>query len=155
MKLTKEQLACKLNTWKKHVEVGDSKLFFEWNTCTGVSKEIFIKELEWLFNDPQDAVVKRHSPFRREICCNSDGTISRFIRIYEESSDSGCIDAVSRVSYEDYVKGFPAKKAAASGVGILNILDPIEVLDESKQAEILAKAKIWKDNAKKWGVANS
>ena len=150
MKLSKEQLACKLNTWKKHVNTGDSKLFFEWNTCTGVSKETFAKELEWLFDDPQDADVKRHSPFRREICCNPDGTISRFIRIYEESSDSGCVDTVSRVSYEDYINGSKAVRKAAVSGSLLNVLEPIEVLDESKKAEILAKANIWKDNSKKW-----
>lgn len=46
MKLSKQVLESKLSTWIKHVNMGDSKFFFEVNAYTGVTEENFIKELK-------------------------------------------------------------------------------------------------------------
>ena len=98
MKLSKQALESKLNTWMKHVRKGDSKFFFEVNAYTGVTEENFIRELKWLFNDPQDAEERaERTPYRREIFFYPDGTIHRFIRVYGDGT-------VSRVSFEEYTR---------------------------------------------------
>lgn len=63
MKMSKERMESKLNTWLKHVEAGDSKFFFECNAYTGLRKEVFVEELKWLFEDPQDAVTETNNPY--------------------------------------------------------------------------------------------
>lgn len=151
MKLSKELMNSKLATWKRHVSKGDSKFFFEVNACTGVKEEDFIKELEWLFNDPQDAEPRpEKNPYRREIFFYPDGTIHRFIRVYGDNT-------VYRVSFEEYVRT-GGKGMRISGptykVGLC-IHDPIVIIhgDEEKTA-ILKKAGKWKMIAKKWGITS-
>ena len=67
MKLSKQNLQSKLNTWVKHVNRGDSKFFFEVNAYTGVTEENFIRELKWLFNDPQDLTHSQRPLSSKEI----------------------------------------------------------------------------------------
>lgn len=145
-KYTKERLNSKLNNWKKAVDNGTSKLFFEWNAYTGCSKEDFIKELEWLFNDPQDGKTKNRNPFRRETYCYPDGTFHRFVRMY------GPDDSVCRVAVEDYNPEGTSKLSSPVYCIGLNIFDPIEKLTIKEKENILDNAKKWRKNAKTWGV---
>lgn len=148
MKLSKQALQSKLNTWVKHVHKGDSKFFFEVNAYTGVTEENFIKELKWLFDDPQDAKPQpERNPYRREIFFYPDGTIHRFIRVY---GDDG---AVYRVSFDEYVRT-GGKCMRISGptykVGLC-IHDIITLItDDEEKADILKKAEAYKLTAKKW-----
>lgn len=145
-KYTKERLNSKLNNWKKAVDNGTSKLFFEWNAYTGCSKEDFIKELEWLFNDPQDGNTTVHSPYRRETYCYPDGTFHRFIRIYEEDG------SVRRAQLEDYnPKGLSKVSEPMWHTGLC-ILDQVIRCTEADKKEIDAAAKSWRGKAKMWGV---
>lgn len=150
MKLSKQALQSKLNTWIKHVHKGDSKFFFEANACTGVDKEDFIRELEWLFNDPQDAAqCAEKNPYRREIFFYPDGTIHRFIRVY------GNDGTVYRVSSEEYVRtGGKCMQTSEPICKIgLCIHDTITLItDNEEKADIIKKAKIYKTKAKKWNV---
>lgn len=145
-KYTKEKLNSKLNTWKKDIENGTSKIFYEWNAYTGCSKEDFIKELEWLFNDPQDGNTTVHSPYRRETYCYPDGTFHRFIRIYEEDG------SVRRAQLEDYnPKGLSKVSEPMWHTGLC-ILDQVIRCTEADKKEIDAAAKSWRGKAKMWGV---
>lgn len=146
MKLSKQNLQSKLNTWVKHVNRGDSKFFFEVNAYTGVTEENFIRELKWLFNDPQDAEERaERNPYRREIFFYPDGTIHRFIRVYGDGT-------VCRVSFDEYVKT-GGKNMRISGptykVG-LSILDSIDLISDEEKQDVLKKAKAYKLTAKKW-----
>lgn len=147
MRMSKENMGLKLNTWIKHINDGDSKFFFECNAYTGLSKATFIKELKWLFNDPQDAETDEHNPYRREVFFFPDGTAHRFIRVY----DCG----VRRVALEDFNSGSMRVSNPCSILGHnvgLSIWDKIEVLSDSERADITQKAAAWRENAKKWGV---
>lgn len=145
-KYTKEKLIYKLNAWKKAVENGESEAFYEWHAYTGCSKDDFIKELEWLFNDPQDGNTTLHNPYRRETYCYPDGTFHRFIRIYEEDGN------VRRAPFEDYKpKGLFKAAEPMWHVGLC-ILDPVVKCTEADKKEIDAAAKKWRKNAKTWGV---
>ncbi len=97
MRMSKERMIEKLNTWLKHVDANDSKFFFECNAYTGLSKEVFVEELKWLFEDPQDAVTESHNPYRREVFFYPDGTAHRFVRVYDEG--------VKRVAWETFNNG--------------------------------------------------
>ncbi len=146
MKLSKQNLQSKLNTWVKHVNRGDSKFFFEVNAYTGVTEENFIRELKWLFNDPQDAEERAEkNPYRREIFFYPDGTIHRFIRVYGDGT-------VCRVSFDEYVRT-GGKNMRISGpaykVG-LSILDSIDLISDEEKQDVLKKAKAYKLTAKKW-----
>ncbi len=147
MKLSKQALESKLSTWIKHVNKGDSKFFFEVNAYTGVTEENFVKELKWLFNDPQDAEERaERNPYRREIFFYPDGTIHRFIRVYGNGT-------VCRVSFEEYVKT-GGKNMRISGptykVGLC-IHDTITLMtNDEEKADILKKAEAYKLTAKKW-----
>ncbi len=146
MKLSKQNLQSKLNTWVKHVNRGDSKFFFEVNAYTGVTEENFIRELKWLFNDPQDAEERaERNPYRREIFFYPDGTIHRFIRVYGDGT-------VCRVSFDEYVRT-GGKNMRISGpaykVG-LSILDSIDLISDEEKQDVLKKAKAYKLTAKKW-----
>ena len=146
MKLSKQNLQSKLNTWVKHVHKGDSKFFFEVNAYTGVTEENFIEELKWLFDDPQDAKPQpERNPYRREIFFYPDGTIHRFIRVYGNGT-------VCRVSFEEYVKT-GGKNMRISGptykVGLC-IHDEIALVSEEEKKEIRKKAEAYKLTAKKW-----
>ena len=46
MRMSKEQMKSKLDTWLKHVAADDSKFFFECNAYTGLHKEDFVEELK-------------------------------------------------------------------------------------------------------------
>jgi hypothetical protein len=146
MKLSKQNLQSKLNTWVKHVNRGDSKFFFEVNAYTGVTEENFIRELKWLFNDPQDAEERaERNPYRREIFFYPDGTIHRFIRVYGDGT-------VCRVSFDEYVRT-GGKNMRISGptykVG-LSILDSIDLISDEEKQDVLKKAKAYRLTAKKW-----
>lgn len=146
MKLSKQNLQSKLNTWVKHVNRGDSKFFFEVNAYTGATEENFIRELKWLFNDPQDAEERaERNPYRREIFFYPDGTIHRFIRVYGDGT-------VCRVSFDEYVRT-GGKNMRISGpaykVG-LSILDSIDLISDEEKQDVLKKAKAYKLTAKKW-----
>lgn len=146
MKLSKQALESKLNTWIKHVRKGDSKFFFEVNAYTGVTEENFIRELKWLFNDPQDAEERaERNPYRREIFFYPDGTIHRFIRVYGDGT-------VSRVSFEEYTRT-GGKGMRISGptykVGLC-IHDEVALVSEEEKKEIRKKAEAYKLTAKKW-----
>lgn len=160
MKMSKENMSSKLNTWLKHVNANDSKFFFECNAYTGLKKEDFINELKWLFNDPQDAETQRHNPYRREVFFYPDGTAHRFIRIYEEAdvNDWGCgrrADTVKRVALENFenrnMEFFNPCSIQGHNVGLC-IWDPIEVLKDNESTDIIKKAETWRKNAKKWGI---
>ncbi len=150
MKMTKEAMASKLNTWLKHVEADDSKFFFECNAYTGLRKEVFIEELKWLFEDPQDAVTETNNPYRREVFFYPDGTAHRFIRVYDEG--------VRRIALADFDNG---SMRVSNPCGLLGhnvglcIWDKIDILEDCKRATILKKAAAWRENAKKWGVLKS
>ena len=146
MKLSKQNLQSKLNTWVKHVNRGDSKFFFEVNAYTGVTEENFIRELKWLFNDPHDAEERaERNPYRREIFFYPDGTIHRFIRVYGDGT-------VCRVSFDEYVRT-GGKNMRISGptykVG-LSILDSIDLISDEEKQDVLKKAKAYRLTAKKW-----
>lgn len=146
MKLSKQSLQSKLNTWVKHVHKGDAKFFFEVNAYTGVTEENFIKELKWLFDDPQDAKPQpERNPYRREIFFYPDGTIHRFIRVYGDGT-------VCRVSFEEYVRT-GGKNMRISGptykVGLC-IHDEVALVSEEEKKEIRKKAEAYKLTAKKW-----
>lgn len=150
MRMSKEKMESKLDTWLKHVEAGDSKFFFECQAYTGLNKEVFVEELKWLFNDPQDAVVQNHNPYRREVFFYPDGTAHRFIRVYDEG--------VKRVALEDFNSGNMRVSNPCSILGHnvgLSIWDKIEVLSDSERADITQKAAAWRENAEKWGVLKS
>lgn len=150
MKMSKEKMKSKLNTWLKHVETDDSKFFFECNAYTGLSKEAFIDELKWLFEDPQDAETDEHNPYRREVFFYPNGTAHRFIRVYDEG--------VKRVSLENFNSGNMRVSNPCSILGHnvgLSIWDKIEVLSDSERSDIIKKAAAWRQNAKKWGVLKS
>lgn len=148
MKLSKQALESKLSTWIKHVNRGDSKFFFEVNAYTGVTEENFIRELKWLFNDPQDAEERaERNPYRREIFFYPDGTIHRFIRMY---GDDG---TVCRVSFEEYARTGGKNMQTSEPVCKtgLCIHDTITLItDDEEKVDILKKAKIYKLTAKKW-----
>lgn len=149
MRLSKQALQSKLNTWIKHVRKGDSKFFFEVNAYSGVKEEDFIRELEWLFNDPQDADERaERNPYRREIFFYSDGTIHRFIRVYGDGT-------VHRVPFKEYVRTGgkciqTSEPVCKIGLCIHDIITLITANEE--KADILKKAKIYKTKAKKWNV---
>ncbi len=145
MIMSKELMNSKLATWKKHVNDGTSKVFYTWHAFTGVTKDDFLKELEWLFDDPQDAVPRpERNPYRREIYCYPDGSIHRFIRIYAG-------DDVYRVHYEDYISGKLMRTTAppSRAVGI-DIWQPVEKITSREKADISAKAKEWHIINSKW-----
>ncbi len=145
-KYTKEQLNYKLNAWKKDIENGTSKIFYEWNAYTGCSKEDFIKELEWLFDDPQDGKTKNRNPYRRETYCYPDGTFHRFIRIYYEDG------TVRRARLEDYKPTGVFMTSEPMWHSGLCIFDPVKKCTESDKKEIDAAAKSWRGKAKMWRV---
>ena len=150
MKMSKERMKAKLNTWLKHVAAGDSKFFFECHAYTGLSKEVFIEELKLLFDDPQDAVTEEYNPYRREVFFYPDGTAHRFIRVYDEG--------VRRVALADFDNGSMRVSNPCSLLGHnvgLSIWDKIEVLSDSERTDITRKAAVWRENAKKWGVLKS
>lgn len=160
MRMSRENMRSKLNTWLKHVNANDSKFFFECNAYTGLKKEDFINELKWLFNDPQDAETQRHNPYRREVFFYPDGSTHRFIRIYEEAdvNDWGCgrrADTVKRVALENFENGnmefFNPCSIHGHNVGLC-IWDKIDILEDCERATIQKKAAAWRENAKKWGV---
>ena len=147
MKMAKERMESKLNTWIKHVNAGDSRFFFECNSYTGLSKESFIEELKWLFEDPQDAVVEGRNPYRREVFFYPDGTAHRFIRAYNDEGD------VHRVRLEDYNKEGLMINTNPFGHSVgLSIWDKIEILSDRERASIPKKAAAWRENAKVWGI---
>lgn len=151
MKMAKERMKAKLNTWIKHVNAGDSKFFFECHAYTGLSKEDFIEELKWLFDDPQDAVVKNRNPYRREVFFYPDGTAHRFIRVYNDNGD------VHRVRLEDYNKEglmitLNPCHILGNNVGLC-IWDKIEFLrSDRERVDIIQKATTWRENARVWGI---
>lgn len=150
MRMSRENMDLKLNTWIKHINDGDSKFFFECNAYTGLSKATFIEELKWLFEDPQDAVTETNNPYRREVFFYPDGTVHRFIRVYDEG--------VKRVSLENFNSGSMRGSNPCSILGHnvgLSIWDKIEVLSDSERSDIIKKAAAWRQNAKKWGVLKS
>lgn len=163
MRMSRENMDLKLNTWIKHINDGDSKFFFECNAYTGLSKATFIEELKWLFDDPQDAETQRHNPYRREVFFYPDGSVHRFIRIYEEAdvNDWGCgrrADTVKRVALEDFNSGNMRVSNPCSLLGHnvgLSIWDRVEILEEHERTDIVQKATAWRENAKKWGVLKS
>lgn len=150
MRMSKERMESKLNTWIKHVNSGDSMFFFECNAYTGLSKEDFIKELKWIFEDPQDAGVKNRNPYRREVFFYPDGTAHRFIRVYNDNGD------VHRVRLEDYDKGnlmiiLNPCHTLGHNVG-LSIWDKIEILSDRERDSIPKKAAAWRKDARIWGI---
>ena len=147
MRMSKENMSSKLHTWLKHVNANDSKFFFECNAYTGLKKEVFIEELKWLFDDPQDAVVENHNPYRREVFFYPDGTAHRFVRVYDE--------VVKRVAWETFNNGNMRVSNPCSILGHnvgLSIWDKIEILSDNERNEIIQKAAAWRENAKKWGI---
>ncbi len=147
MRMSKENMSSKLHTWLKHVNANDSKFFFECNAYTGLKKEVFIEELKWLFDDPQDAVVENHNPYRREVFFYPDGTAHRFVRVYDE--------VVKRVAWETLNNGNMRVSNPCSILGHnvgLSIWDKIEILSDNERNEIIQKAAAWRENAKKWGI---
>lgn len=68
----------KVDTWKKYVIEGKCELFEEWNAYTGVTKEDFLKGLDWLFEDTEP-----DKPIR-ELVCTQDGTLHHYRRVYYE-----------------------------------------------------------------------
>lgn len=150
MRMSKEQMKSKLDTWLKHVVAGDSKFFFECNAYTGLHKEVFVEELKWLFEDPQDAVTESHNPYRREVFFYPDGTAHRFIRVYDEG--------VKRITLEDFNSGNMRVSNPCSLLGHnvgLSIWDNVDILEDHERNEIIQKATIWRENARKWGVLRS
>lgn len=151
MRMSKERMQSKLNTWIKHVNAGDSKFFFECHAYTGLSKEDFIEELKWLFEDPQDAIVEGHNPYRREVFFYPDGTAHRFIRMYNKYGE------VHRVRLEDYDEGklmirFNPCHIIGHNVGLC-IWDKLDILRSDKErADILQGAATWRENARIWGI---
>lgn len=158
MKMSKERMKSKLNTWVKHVNAGDSRFFFEVNAYTGLSKESFIEELKWLFNDPQDAVVKNRNPYRREVFFYPDGSAHRFIRVYSNYGDDIVYnddgDVVRRVPLENYRKKGLMIASNPWGYSMgLCIWDKLDVLRSDKErASILQKAAAWRKDARIWGI---
>ncbi len=149
MKMAKEKMESKLHTWIKHVNAGDSRFFFECNAYTGLDKETFIEELKWLFDDPQDAVVENHNPYRREVFFYPDGTAHRFIRVYDD-------DGVKRVPLEDFNRGnmrtLNPCHILGNNVGLC-IWDKIEFLrSDRERVDIIQKATTWRENARVWGI---
>ena len=147
MRMSKERMESKLNTWLEHVNANDARFFVECNAYTGLSKEVFIEELKWLFDDPQDAAVENHNPYRREVFFYPDGTAHRFIRIYDKG--------VKRISLEDFNGGIMRTSNPCSLLGHnvgLCIWDKIDILEDHERAEIAKKATTWRENAKKWGI---
>lgn len=76
-------MAHNFETKKMIVEKGDSKIFNNWNEFCGVSKEDFLRELEWLCEDP----LTESGKLTRELGCLADGTLVRLFRAYD---NGGC-----------------------------------------------------------------
>lgn len=62
---------------KKIVEKGDSRIFNNWHENQGISKEEFIKGLEWLYKDP----LNENGKWTRELGCK-DGKLYHLKRVY-------------------------------------------------------------------------
>lgn len=99
----------KVDTWKKYVIEGKCELFEEWNAYTGVTKEDFLKGLDWLFEDTEP-----DKP-RRELVCTQDGKLHHYRRVYYED---GSFNAF--ITFE----GKPGKsKTAEAGQQNLGLLE--------------------------------
>ena len=58
---------------KKHVEDGNSRIFENWRRHAGITAEDFIREVEWLKDDPD---YKVYGPsMTRELGCTKKGMV--------------------------------------------------------------------------------
>lgn len=65
-----------LNAKKELVENGKSQVFNNWNKLFGINKDEFIKNLEWVCNDPQNgksATTFKNDALTREIAIEANG----------------------------------------------------------------------------------
>ena len=60
---------------KKLVNEDKSEVFKEWNKCSGITKEEFIKGIRWLEADPMVEVPNGEERESREIGCKEDGSL--------------------------------------------------------------------------------
>jgi len=71
-----------LETKKRIVEQGASRVFNNWHHFTGISKEDFLAALEWVCADACNG-GHRKNQLTREIMCKRDGTIVKLQRVYD------------------------------------------------------------------------
>ena len=79
-----------LEVGTKKVNEGTSEVFNNWNKSAGVTKEEFIKALEWLDADPM-VTVKGVERLSREVGCNKKGEVIYGKRSYIESGEFNAI----------------------------------------------------------------
>lgn len=131
-----------LKTWKKYVEEGKCLLYENWHAVTDVSKEDFLKGLEWLFEDPMDAKTAAWvKPMTRELVCTMNGEIKHFQRIYDENGEFYyfCEERNQRI-------GLPQRCVS------INVADQLLACTQAEKAEMMEKAKTFREKAKKWGL---
>ena len=130
-----------LKTWKKYVEEGKCLLFENWHAVTDVSKEDFLKGLEWLFEDPMNAKTTVHKPMTRELVCTMNGEIKHFGRIYDEDGEfyGFCEEGKQRI-------GLPQRCTS------MNVAEQLLACTPAEKEEMMEKAKEFREKAKKWGL---
>lgn len=126
----------KVDTWKKYVIEGKCELFEEWNAYTGVTKEDFLKGLDWLFEDTEP-----DKP-RRELVCTQDGKLHHYRRVYYEDG-----------SFNAFIT-FEGKGLRRTGLPQrcyrMNVKDPLYACTEKQKAAIREEAKQRKQANKIW-----
>lgn len=127
----------KVDTWKKYVIEGKCELFEEWNAYTGVTKEDFLKGLDWLFEDTEP-----DKPIR-ELVCTQDGTLHHYRRVYYEDG-----------LFKDFIT-FEGKGLRRTGLpqrcfDRMNVKEPLYACTEKQKAAIREEAKQRKQANKIW-----
>ena len=127
----------KVDTWKKYVVEGKCELFEEWNAYTGVTKEGFLKGLDWLFEDTEP-----DKPIR-ELVCTQDGTLHHYRRIYYEDG-----------LFKDFIT-FEGKGLRRTGLpqrcfDRMNVKDPLYACTEKQKETIREEAKRRKQANQIW-----
>lgn len=130
-----------LKTWKKYVEEGKCLLYENWHAVTDVSKEDFLKGLEWLFEDPMNAKTTVCNPMTRELVCTMNGEIKHFQRIYDEDGEfyDFCEEGKQRM-------GLPQRCTS------MNVANQLLACTPAEKEEMMEKAKVFREKAKKWGL---
>lgn len=127
----------KVDTWKKYVVEGKCGLFEEWNAYTGVTKEDFLKGLDWLFEDTEPDKPTR------ELVCTQDGTLHHYRRVYYEDG-----------LFKDFIT-FEGKGLRRTGLpqrcfDRMNVKEPLYACTEKQKETIREEAKRRKQANQIW-----